>query len=98
MRVGVPAVGTGAPSRVPHTVRQKGVTVRHAQRVDMKKAAVADAARGLLRLLIPGRQSRIPFGMCGLYHSGAWRRKGNHAAVLFGIHLFHAHHSNHGRF
>ena len=54
MRVGVPAVGTGAPSRVPHTARQKGMTVRHAQPVDMKKAAVADAARGLLRLMKTG--------------------------------------------
>ena len=62
MRVGGPAIGTGAPFRVPHTDRQTGTLARRSegsnrvmpccltQHEDMKKAAVAGAARGLLRL------------------------------------------------
>ena len=72
MQVGGPASGTGAPSRVPHTDRQTGSQTRKAcgcnldapccltQHEDMKKAAVAYAARGLLRLYLPGRQARVP--------------------------------------
>ena len=72
MRVGGPAIGTGAPFRVPHTDRQTGSCTRwtcgwnldapccHAQHVVVKKAAVTCVARGLLRRLRPGRQARVP--------------------------------------
>ena len=72
MRVGGPALGTGAPSRVPHTDRQTGSRTRWAcgwnldapccltQHEDMKKADDAYAALGLLRQLKPGRQARVP--------------------------------------
>lgn len=70
MRVGGPAKGTGAPSRVPHTNRQtkpraqsKGLKLdapcRLTQHEDMKKPLSREVASGCCAFG-SGRQARVP--------------------------------------